>query len=61
MSLPERKQNRLYNYDYSSSGAYFITICTRDRKKILSEIVGADTTARITSSCHNTEKLLMKQ
>ncbi len=43
MTLPDRKKNRLENYDYSQNGAYFITICTRDRKKILSEIVGADT------------------
>lgn len=41
--MPERKKNRLENYDYSQNGAYFITICTKDRKKILSEIVGADT------------------
>ena len=32
--LPKRKRNRLKNYDYSSSGAYFITICTKDRKNI---------------------------
>ena len=42
MELPKRKHNRLGNFDYSSGGAYFITICTRDRKKILSEIVGDD-------------------
>ncbi|MBR3815751.1 MAG: hypothetical protein IKJ27_03375 [Clostridia bacterium] len=36
--LPERKPTRLKNYDYSSAGAYFITICTEGRKKILSEI-----------------------
>ena len=35
-----RKQNRIKNYDYSQNGAYFITICTHDRKRILSEIVG---------------------
>ena len=29
-------------YDYSSKGAYFITICTKDRRKILSSIVGHD-------------------
>ena len=40
--LPERKRNRLRNYDYSSCGAYFITICTENRQKILSRIVGAD-------------------
>ena len=42
MDLPKRKNNRLNNYDYSRNGAYFITICTKDRKKTLSEIVGDD-------------------
>ena len=37
--LPKRKPTRLKNFDYSSVGAYFVTICTRDRKQILSEIV----------------------
>ncbi len=30
------------NYDYGQNGAYFITICTKDRKRILSNIVGDD-------------------
>lgn len=38
--LPQRKPNRVENYDYSTSGGYFITICTQDRKRILSDIVG---------------------
>ena len=38
--LPKRKHPRLNNFDYSSTGAYFITICTKDRKSILSQIVG---------------------
>jgi len=42
MELPQRKQNRLCDYDYSQNGAYFVTICTIDRKKVLSEIVGDD-------------------
>jgi len=42
MEFPQRKQNRLCNYDYSLNGAYFVTICTQDRKKILSQIVGDD-------------------
>ena len=29
-----RKQIRLQNYYYSENGAYFITICTKDRKNI---------------------------
>ncbi len=41
--FPKRKPNRLKGYDYSSNGVYFITICTDNRKCILSEIVGADT------------------
>ena len=40
MELPQRKINRIPEYDYSQNGAYFITICTQDRKPILSQIVG---------------------
>ena len=39
-NLPNRKPTRLKDYDYSSSGAYFITVCTQNRKKLLSKIVG---------------------
>ncbi len=39
--LPKRKRLRLKNYDYSMPGAYFITICTYDKKCTLSHIVGA--------------------
>lgn len=38
--LSWRKDIRLKDYDYSQSGYYFITICTQDRKMILSNIVG---------------------
>jgi len=38
MEFPFRKPNRIGGYDYSQNGAYFITICTQDRKKILSKI-----------------------
>ena len=41
-NLPKRKTTRLSNYDYSKPGAYFITICTKDRQCILSDIVGTD-------------------
>lgn len=44
MDLPQRRQIRLPDYDYSSPGAYFVTICTRDRQCILSDVsVGAAT------------------
>ena len=39
--LPERKRNRLRNFDYSSSGAYFVTICTKNRRMLFAP-VGAD-------------------
>ena len=50
--LPKRKDLRLKQYDYSSAGACFITICTQNRRCVLSRIVGrglapAETTARI--------------
>jgi len=38
MELTKRKPNRLKKYDYSKNGGYFITICTKDRKQILSKI-----------------------
>ena len=39
MNLPKRKPTRLKDYDYSTPGAYFITICTHKRKEILSKII----------------------
>ncbi len=41
MDLPKRKPTRLKGYDYSQNGAYFITICTHNRKNLFSNIVGA--------------------
>lgn len=34
MELPRRKQIRLTEYDYSTPNAYFITICTDNRKNL---------------------------
>ncbi len=42
MSLPKRKKNRLQGYDYSQNGAYFITVCVQDKKRILSKIIVGD-------------------
>ncbi|MBQ3062463.1 MAG: transposase [Clostridia bacterium] len=39
--LPKRKNNRLKDYDYSSAGLYFVTICTEQHIPILADIVGA--------------------
>ena len=32
--LPTRKHNRIKNFDYSSTGAYFITVCTANREPL---------------------------
>ena len=33
-NLPKRKPIRIEDYDYSTPGAYFITVCTANREKI---------------------------
>ena len=40
-NLPKRKSLRLKEYDYSSNGYYFVTICTKDMKCIFGTIEGA--------------------
>lgn len=35
MDLAKRKNMRLQNYDYSQNGAYFITVCAKDRREML--------------------------
>jgi len=40
--LPVRKHPRLKGYDYKQNGAYFITICVKDRHDMLGGIVGRD-------------------
>ena len=43
MELPKRKQNRLSEYDYSTPNAYFITVCTQNRRNLFCKNVGAIT------------------
>ena len=38
--LPVRKNIRLKEYDYSSAGYYFVTICVKDRHEMLGKVVG---------------------
>ena len=42
MEAKNRKPNRLSGFDYSQTGAYFITICTKDRQCILSQITDGE-------------------
>lgn len=39
--IPKRKQIRLQDYDYSTHGAYFITVCIADRKPLLWDVGAA--------------------
>ena len=41
-NIPKRKHIRIEDYDYSTPGAYFITVCTANREKLFWEDVGAD-------------------
>ena len=49
MNLIKCKSLRLPNYDYSQNGAYFVTICTKNRRYLFSEVVGSihESTAKI--------------
>ena len=38
LDLPKRKQIRLPTYDYSTAGAYFVTICAKDKKHLFGAI-----------------------
>ena len=37
-SLPDRRSIRLTDFDYSSPGAYFLTICSHDRRPLFGQI-----------------------
>ena len=62
-SLPKRKELRLKQFNYSSAGTYFVTICIKDRKRILSNIVksadGADPKTVLTEIGKIVEKNLL--
>ena len=50
----KRKSPRLKDYDYSQSGCYFVTVCVKDKRHLLSHyrskqaIVGAGLLSRVT-------------
>ena len=46
MDMPKRKQNRLLNYDYSSPGCYFITVCTKNKEHLFGKVVVGASIAR---------------
>ncbi len=58
MERKERKKNRLSSYDYSQNGAYFLTICTHERKPFLSKIFIEDKIPRLTREGQIIERLI---
>ena len=39
---PQRKRMRLPDYDYTATGAYYLTLCTQNKEKILCRIIPPD-------------------
>ena len=42
MNRHHRRSIRLRNYDYTQCGAYFVTICTEERRCIFGQVVGGE-------------------
>ena len=59
-ALPKRKRLRLQGYDYSSDGAYFITICTEGKGYVLSriEVVNDEAVVRLSQTGQIVEKYI---
>lgn len=58
--LMTRKQLRLDNYDYSSNGAYFVTVCVKDRMHLFGEIEKASVGAALRGRPNNPHKMIEK-
>lgn len=46
MPVEQRKQSRLEHYDYAAPGMYFVTICTENRRNLLSKVCRGDPCGR---------------
>jgi len=42
----KRKHNRLFDYDYSQAGTYFVTICAEAKKCIFGKVIHLDNAGR---------------
>lgn len=60
--LPVRKNNRLKGYNYSSNGAYFITVCVKNRHELLGKIaVGSDALGAPSVELSDNGKIVFKE
>lgn len=60
MEYPRRKPLRLKGYDYSQSGAYFLTICVGGRRAVLSDICGGEVLLRPVGTIAEAELLRLQ-
>ncbi len=60
MDEPNRKQIRLKKYDYSSAGAYFVTVCTEGRAHLFGEIEKRDVGAHLCVRPNRPDLLIVK-
>lgn len=56
MKFPKRKHPRLKEYDYSTDGGYFVTVCVKNKEKLLGEPVLIDGKIKLTTIGEIAEK-----
>ena len=56
MKFPKRKHTRLKEYDYSNDGGYFVTVCVKNKEKLLSEPVLVNGKIKLTPIGETAEK-----
>ena len=56
MKFPKRKHPRLKEYDYSNDGGYFVTVCIKNKEKLLGEPVLVNGKIKLTPIGETTEK-----
>jgi len=59
-ALPQRIPTRLSNYDYSTSGAYYITMCTHQKKHLFGKIIEGEMHLNTLGSIANYEWIKLK-
>lgn len=56
MKFPKRKHPRLKEYDYSNDGGYFVTVCVKNKEKLLGEPVLVNGKIKLTPIGETAEK-----
>lgn len=56
MKFPKKKHPRLKEYDYSNDGGYFVTVCVKNKEKLLGEPVLVNGKIKLTPIGETAEK-----